>query len=1833
MTEVELELGDIIKINSRSELLNDQIFMIEYIDNTEIQLVNEGMKEIIYTNEGTFIDPNILSIELLSRSEKSGYVQQNDLLVDTWVNIYVGGDLPEIYTGRITNIENDQVEIKLVNDKIIYIDFAYQGIPKNLLIDKIELRSSPNTLSSREQEEEQEEEEQEQEEQEQEEEKFNWADDVSVESLNEDYDIPDNDEIIFGDDLEDIIMMVEIPEELKKFSLEKQTDDLLDDLLSTIPTEKRTPYVLSKVHTMIDRFVQLRSEFTKRNDTGEYIIKPNLGNYSNLQKNLINMKEKVPWLFPVTKLNKKIFTEDKLELDNTTIIEPYKELLEEYKLTKSYEETKTTSDEVLYYDYLNRLKNYYIPYTEVNHDEPYIYDVRIGNNTITGIVSNTDDEDFSSYVINNGEISRKKMFFQEYTPGHMTKNDLLSVHSVVVLPEKLIQYYLNNIKHSDILSKTGLNYLPLWNSINSKSDIKSVNLEKKNKGLFTNDIVYYPNEKENYYDYLDKIIPTNYDLFKSFSSLTNNKTTTYDIYKDLEVFLIHKSNITKEIAQEAESIVQKNVLDFNLRMAEKEEEYKVLNEKHSQVISVFDGMFKNDELKQLVVEKYSIENEMIQYSELLKNIEMIDNGKVFISALAIDNENLILDYEIPDLVVKKPSEEQKEEMCNNYIISKKYTSKEDLENDNDKIIYFDSKYDDTYYEIIKEYQIEGLSDPYPYVEEQLIKVNGMNKTTASRYAMTLLEGKKRVIDNDYAVYLNNEEHSFFIRKNNRWEPSDVSPDVFSDDIKTLCNLRDTCFVSNTSCITEEQKENELNKKIYDDLIDTFHNDISERSEEIKKNIQTNLESFMNQIEKIKENKFSEEIKYTTSHYDMGLQTKEYSIRNSPYQILRDKILGQNDFVKKQNDIQKFVQMYTRPAKDNEDMYWCYCIEEDVKLIPTFLVVLSDIYISNPDHYIRRLQEIMRNQGEISDDGDMVVDKHSGYIISRQGFSNEEGYTKDGFKMVTREVEEEDIKIHQDGTLVNNDSELMKTIRKVVNAMENFLGIHLKEKVDNIVIETNKLILSGLLIQSKEEYEKKLKLKKTDKKPESYKTLYNQSIIIGSLSYMLIFIQSSIPEIRSKKTHPTCKMSFSGFPFGNASDNSGIQYLVCVAKSIQSKIVPWSGIKKLSEEKMIKKIESVTKFIVDDNINIRDMFDEKNLYLQENDVEDIPDEHSIQKWEEFLPPLVDITNSTFENVSENLYKRLQDGIITGNITQDNLIFTLRSKVIYATMDIVKNIQGVVKKNIKEDKAILYTKQDVPFLSNACCEGKNENTIDYFIRENGNIKIKNNIVNDISMKLKRIKNLSKAPFLFHSESTRRIKTDVSNDYDNEIMYILLIKLLKTKLSSRDEPFYSLQRDYKLIENYSFENKIEWFISQRIVPSKELLNTIMNILNDKERILSNKKLYLSNNIKISSFLVIDNKEERHVEIFKDFNDILTLETDKHIKEKQTKDFRIKTDKKSKELEENIMGFMYGLPEKLKKRGSETVINLKNLLLFEEDDSIFDKIITFMNNIIYKISVVLPKRVIHKKLIDIEKIRIHKHWNLSGVHMKDIKQIFMKHYERFNRFIGNRDFDDILEHFISKNRIIYELSKLIKYSEIQHIDEMDKQRTIISLYRYFILSLFDCLIECSKGEEEYEDDEERIKKEMSQHWIIECFDLIQLEKKSIDYNYKTLKERINRSKEKEKDIMTEKLQSMTDEERSVDNLFKKHKLEQWGIGEQKGFKVYQGETYDEERIKMDKQILSEMKLGKIDGVSNMNRDIYNIELEQEELETKRIEEEENDISHLGEDNDGYGEEYDDEM
>jgi hypothetical protein len=144
---IELQLGDVIHItNPTNDRLNDQTFIIDYLDKTKIMLINtETLDTIqlkIYEN-GVIGDGTITELDILSRSDKQGYARQNNLLPGTWIDIHFSGDFPAIITGEITNLENDMIEIRTIDNDTLYLNFDYKGVPEDLPISLIEIREQP----------------------------------------------------------------------------------------------------------------------------------------------------------------------------------------------------------------------------------------------------------------------------------------------------------------------------------------------------------------------------------------------------------------------------------------------------------------------------------------------------------------------------------------------------------------------------------------------------------------------------------------------------------------------------------------------------------------------------------------------------------------------------------------------------------------------------------------------------------------------------------------------------------------------------------------------------------------------------------------------------------------------------------------------------------------------------------------------------------------------------------------------------------------------------------------------------------------------------------------------------------------------------------------------------------------------------------------------------------------------------------------------------------------------------------------------------------------------------------------------------------------------------------------------------------------------------------------------------------------------------------------------------------------------------------------------------------------------------------------------------------
>jgi hypothetical protein len=110
----------------------------------------------------------------------------------------------------------------------------------------------------------------------------------------------------------------------------------------------------------------------------------------------------------------------------------------------------------------------------------------------------------------------------------------------------------------------------------------------------------------------------------------------------------------------------------------------------------------------------------------------------------------------------------------------------------------------------------------------------------------------------------------------------------------------------------------------------------------------------------------------------------------------------------------------------------------------------------------------------------------------------------------------------------------------------------------------------------------------------------------------------------------------------------------------------------------------------------------------------------------------------------------------------------------------------------------------------------------------------------------------------------------------------------------------------------------------------------------------------------------------------------------------------------------------------------------------------------------------------------------------------------------------------------------------------------------------------------------------------LIEFLSIMETQKDVVDISYDDVLDRIFKLKEREKDIITDRLKFMTDEERDADTILKVNKLGMWSKGLQKGLTTYVKENYDEERefmeqmLQYEKQAQTKMKNSNYDATSS---------------------------------------------
>ena len=856
----------------------------------------------------------------------------------------------------------------------------------------------------------------------------------------------------------------------------------------------------------------------------------------------------------------------------------------------------------------------------------------------------------------------------------------------------------------------------------------------------------------------------------------------------------------------------------------------------------------------------------ISSSELLYEVFSKDTATLLTALL----RNATLNHVVSDSFLKASAETDWEEYesksslsesnggdCRRNFLVKRYTSLADLQKDNyNDDVFYDKNMDDTPYELLDEYkkempektedmESEDMRDFLDLLSTNLIKKHACPKESAAELAITLVAKKKRVKNGEYAMLelppskaidISTEptitHREFFKRVQNKWvQDNTLSDESFADLSfliqsafpnkrgavnRMLCDSQPSCMKNPKTSTCDPMESSEKRIQIM-------------RQEYAVKEMEKRLEISQEDLSKLLEKLILDSSRtlaakerlrtvwlqhYSLMAYAMGQMGDKDAppIIVSPYTQLRDDIIGQDDFTKKQYDLVRFFQKgFLRRAMIDElgeDDHWFYCTETNTKLLPVFMYDLAKEFIAHGEVGYRERLETYKQFQMISDDGDAIVDKHSGYILSKLEWVNEEMYDDQGFKIQTGSVleidpeegnmEQKSETLGMDWTEGNRssaswirdvnaiDQEDSETVIMVKNIFATFCQLlHLDAKeyekggfrafVQRVSLEwiEQSVMTKDVFIR---EMSKKSSSSTTTNMTTQYQKYYHQYVVIITTAIFLIGIQTTTPAIRTKKTVPGCVKSFTGYPLTESmEDQTGIQYMTCMLNLIKSSIAPWNSIQSIKKEIIQEKLRDTIQNMLNSRKDLYELYLRQRQYWEDHPEEfEIPEEHQLQKWRTLLPPAVPI------DIVSKLSRELPP------INEKDTIIS-ESHIIRYGYGITETINSVVQKQ----DVLLKTSMGIPFVQNACCDERpaieRESTLQYFVRESPVLQTFMNHVKVLQTHMDLFRRKTTAVSMVYSDDTRLKRPEVTSGNQEEIIYSAFIYYCNYDRLETDIPLF--------------------------------------------------------------------------------------------------------------------------------------------------------------------------------------------------------------------------------------------------------------------------------------------------------------------------------------------------------------------------------------------------------------------------------------------------------------
>ena len=1753
---LDLHLGDIIFITNPSRPdLNKKTFLIEYIDERKIKLVREDSRQIILRiHDGIIGDGTIQNISIESRSEYPGYAMQNDLVPGKWINIYFRGEYSLVITGEITNLIEDMIEVKTYpEEETIYIDFGYRGIPEDLNIENILTTTPPPQLPQ----------------------DFleeaptspQISSQASPQILDEeifpenalDIDVEDDehlrqvihknpeaqpikdfamkskqlilkaDQVVFGNYMEEIVETKNVSSQFKRYSLEVQTTDLLDEMLSEIPLNRQTRNVLNGVHRMIERFVQLRNEFSRFDDDGNVCATEIKGSdYRPLAESLLHLDKSLPWIILVAQNIKKLYMrineEDNIPTgSNFKVLNIMTENAELINLTNNYK-NKTLDNENNYLSFIRQLSSFMTPFDNPSFEEYTQSIINIDNvKDNYPVLINNNENNFETPVVTD-ELNVKKNLMMRYNDSSIMslnneliplfKSDIIYLRSIVTLPEPVIRYSSVKLPGTNIMTKSNLALidLPYFSMLKSIQTVPVethltdflINPPERNPSPFYDEtfgentknftidmsIIQENADKHQLYkNYLNTIVPRTKNLFHLMKRYIKGQLSLVSIINVLEPFLIYSTDITFQQYVEMSAFIKEQILLTIRHFIERGKIYQTLKTnsyyyENSSSNLIATMLQQKKYYYDIVAKSYEYrpsDTFFLTNSELLSRIIQLDYGNVYNTTISLFSDKLInasigsrLTQEMDSLLDE--FENTQFSKCKNLTIAKTYKNIDDLKLDNDKVIYYDRGFDKTPYKIMEVFEKERRTmSPDSFVAFLKDKLkNKYPEENLDEFVENIIYGAKKVRDFDAAILFNERRDTlnYYTRQNNEWILKDAED--MGNTTELSCLLSESCIMQDEppielkeiharvdgDCVSYEQSQADFNLSTVNNMVKQYD---AKYERDIQKQVQeTNsaLIYYVLSLQKIRSYTNFLQIKYTVADAYIGLDNIDIFERPSPYLHLRDLILGQIDFVKKQRDILTFIEKFgVEYDKDEEENHWYYCKETSTKLIPKFFGILAKVYIETPGEYEKVLDLVCAKYGKLSDDGDKYVDKNSGFTIRYIDFAKEDEYVE-GMKQTKTSLEEDlgDIYVKNANIQENRKKydAMDNLLMRIVQTVEEFMHIDIDSQHEFILSVAKRILIT--LNGTEKQYDASMKDKQGKKEKVPYKTFVNRNNLYLTLAVTWVAIQTHQPSVRSRYNFPGCVRSFDGFPLTDKNEK-GLTYLSCVVNNIKTSIEPWNvlRLKKDAENaaKLHEKIKFyISRYLITDN-TVKNKLEEKRLYISEEPEEEVVIK-SHTMWLEFLPALVPFHLKRVSPLSPHFIEDFHALIRRGGETQEK-IETIESKIILFSYEFQECIQKIVSQKI----LLLKTSQNVPFMDNACCNDAplDNNVIGYFIKDDPYILKLIEYTTDLRAVLTDIIRMTKSRTWVSNINSKTLPLPIQNNYTETVIIKTLIFYCRYFSNYEPPPYlsgYCLPKPDYIQHDDSYTVKVEKLIEHGFKYNNEIFLKFIQEIGRNNRIdIAFSKIYhLTDNLNIllDKTPVLPTIPELVRTLMNKYSEGQNINT----RELNNRLFEI-----NKQYRTQLLLFIGQNTKISREKFKDIEKTINELSLWTGDkgerkvDNFFFMKMNFYKGLIYTFSRVFPNIIIKK--IDYRGMSFGcKHWDLSENDMTKVNEIIKSYYQplstfysafQYSRSYTNLEqesytiFDNLLQNIVSNTAFYYKMSEFTPF--VSSFEEQEQKQT----------------------------------------------------------------------------------------------------------------------------------------------------------------------------------------------